>query len=244
MFSEKSASAYLRHIYHAWDSCSCNWDSSKRKHFEMVKKRAASHSGSWYSSSSKILNKQILSWINKSFQNGSSQLTKILIAPHAGYTYSGPTAGHAYSSLSYNDSEEIKDQGKIVFLLGPSHHVSFSMQAALSICDVYETPVGPIKVDRVLCDTLYNSGLFNWMDQGIDENEHSLEMHLPFLRHVFSKGFVSENVNDCSCKLVPILIGNPSLEQEAAIAKVLIPYFLDPNCIFRFLSLGNISGNF
>lgn len=193
-------------------------------------KRSPSHAGSWYSSSSNTLNQQLSIWIDQAIENGCSQVqsSKVLIAPHAGFSYSGSTAAYAYSSISFNESQG----DKTVFLLGPSHHVSLPKQAALTFCDSYETPVGPIQIDRQLCTTLYDSGLFNWMDQKVDEEEHSLEMHLPFIRHVFSKGVVSEQSSDCHCKLVPILIGFPSKDQEEALAELLKPYFQNPNSLF------------
>lgn len=75
---------------------------------------------------------------------------------------------------------------KRVFLLGPSHH-HYLTKAALSKCDAYGTPLGNLVVDRELTDTLYKSGQFEWMSQSVDEEEHSLEMHLPYIYKVLSK---------------------------------------------------------
>lgn len=75
---------------------------------------------------------------------------------------------------------------KRVFLLGPSHHHYLS-KAALSRCTHYGTPLGNLPVDRDTTAELYKAGLFEWMSQSIDEDEHSLEMHLPYIFKMLSK---------------------------------------------------------
>ena len=72
------------------------------------------------------------------------------------------------------------ENSKKVFLLGPSHHHYLS-KAALSKCTEYATPIGNLKVDRDVTAELHNTGQFDWMSQSVDEDEHSLEMHLPYI---------------------------------------------------------------
>jgi predicted class III extradiol MEMO1 family dioxygenase len=86
---------------------------------------------------------------------------------------------------------------KRVFILGPSHHVYFK-GARLSPFSVYETPLGNVPVDRqsmhaptsifnigwpltAATDRLSETGIFKVMTTSIDEDEHSFEMHMPFL---------------------------------------------------------------
>lgn len=75
---------------------------------------------------------------------------------------------------------------KKVFLLGPSHH-HYLTKAALSRCTHYATPIGNLTVDRETTAELHASGKFEWMSQSVDEEEHSLEMHLPYIYKMLSR---------------------------------------------------------
>lgn len=99
--------------------------------------------GSWYSSIPNELKIQINCWLEmaKSDINSISQM-KAIIAPHAGYAYSGPTAGWSYKYLKKHPIG-----GKLrVFLLGPCHYV-YVTSCCLSKLKTYETPLGNIKID-------------------------------------------------------------------------------------------------
>lgn len=75
---------------------------------------------------------------------------------------------------------------KRVFLLGPSHKL-YLEKAALTRCSHYGTPLGDLPVDTETTTELYKSGLFQYMSQDVDENEHSLEMHLPYIYKILTK---------------------------------------------------------
>lgn len=102
---------------------------------------------------------------------------KAVIAPHAGYVYSGPIAASVYARLA-------PARGRItrVVLMGPSHRVGFKGIAGCT-ADAYQTPLGAIPIDK----TAYAQALA-FPDTGIldaaHEQEHSLEVHLPFLQTV------------------------------------------------------------
>lgn len=83
-------------------------------------------------------------------------------------------------------SSHANGSSKKVFLLGPSHH-HYLTNAALSRCTHYATPIGNLAVDRETTAELYASGKFEWMSQSVDEDEHSLEMHLPYIHKILSK---------------------------------------------------------
>lgn len=72
---------------------------------------------------------------------------------------------------------------KRVFILGPSHHVRLR-GCALTICDKYETPLYNLKVDKQINADLEKTGKFSWMEIQTDEDEHSIEMHLPYVAKV------------------------------------------------------------
>ena len=73
-----------------------------------------------------------------------------------------------------------------MFLLGPSHHF-YLAKCALSKCSEYETPLGNLTIDREITQQLFDTGKFQWMSQQTDEDEHSLEMHLPYIYKILSK---------------------------------------------------------
>lgn len=78
-----------------------------------------------------------------------------------------------------------------MFLLGPSHHHYLS-DCALSKCTEYETPLGNLKIDLDTVKELRSTKAFQDMSQSVDENEHSLEMHLPYIYKMLSKYAVPE----------------------------------------------------
>jgi AmmeMemoRadiSam system protein B len=73
-----------------------------------------------------------------------------------------------------------------VFILGPSHHVRLS-GCALSTARKYKTPLYDLHVDSQVNGELEMTGQFEWMDLDTDENEHSIEMHLPYIAKVMEK---------------------------------------------------------
>lgn len=132
---------------------------------------------------------------------------KGVVVPHAGYIFSGPVAATAYRAL--------KDcaPNKTVFILAPSHYVRIG--ASVGAYDAYDTPLGPIKVDKTICAELLSK--FDFIPEA-HEREHSIEVQLPFLLNAL-KDF----------RIVPILLGEPSFDETAAI---LNPYFNNPKNIF------------
>ncbi|SNX87322.1 related to protein tag-253 [Melanopsichium pennsylvanicum] len=201
----------------------------------MPKVRQASHAGSWYTDDGKDLSASLSEWLSKV---SSSQLPtpqsvcstlpttstlalpvsgcRAIIAPHAGYSYSGPAAAYAYATIDTAGVER-------VFILGPSHHVYLD-GCAVTNCDTYATPIGNLPVDKHVIEELKGTGKFTTMSQGEDEDEHSLEMHLPYVRKVF------ENQN--GVKIVPIMVGAISTNKENVFGKLLAPYLKDAKNFF------------
>ena len=89
--------------------------------------------------------------------------------------------------------------------------------------DQFETPLGNLKVDIETTAELARSGMFNYVKRESEENEHSLEMQLPYIKKVFQGHDVS---------IVPIIVGDLSKESERAYGKLLAPYLTDPKTLF------------
>jgi AmmeMemoRadiSam system protein B len=104
-----------------------------------------------------------------------ASVPKALIAPHAGYAYSGPIAASAYGALG-NAEHGIER----VVLIGPSHFVAFS-GLAVSRAAAFETPLGAVRVDDSMRrDILRVPHVV--ADDFPHAREHSLEVQLPFLQ--------------------------------------------------------------
>lgn len=122
-----------------------------------------------------------------------------LIAPHAGFIYSGPIAASAYSQLAARRTRTAR-----VVLLGPSHRVPFR-GLALSSALGYATPLGDVAIDSEACREILHLPQVGVLDEAHAE-EHSLEVHLPFLRALLDD-FV----------LVPVVVGDASAEDVAQV---------------------------
>lgn len=128
---------------------------------------------------------------------------KAIIAPHAGYIYSGPVAASAYARLQ-------AARGSIarVLLLGPSHRVGFRGIAA-SAMTAFETPLGSIPVDQDAVTAARQLPDVGVLEQA-HAREHSLEVHLPFLQEVLG-----------SFSLVPLVVGEARPSQVGQVLETL-----------------------
>jgi len=181
----------------------------------MAGSRRASHAGSWYTSSGKELSSQLDKWLSKA--DVDAPAARALIAPHAGYSFCGATAAYAYKNV---DPAKVKR----VFILGPSHHVSLP-GCALTQTQTYETPLYNLTVDSEVNEELHATGKFEKMTISTDEDEHSIEMHLPYIAKVM------ESKKD-DFKIVPVLVGATSHEKELMYGKIFAKYLNDPDNLF------------
>lgn len=128
---------------------------------------------------------------------------KALIAPHAGYVYSGPTAAAAYSQL-LNGRNRIRR----VVLLGPVHRVPVH-GLALPGVEAFATPLGNVPVDQAAIAQVQHLRQVI-TSAAAHQLEHSLEVHLPFLQRVLQ-----------DFTLVPFAVGDTSREEVAEVLDVL-----------------------
>jgi AmmeMemoRadiSam system protein B len=124
---------------------------------------------------------------------------KALIAPHAGYVYSGPVAASAYARL-----RAAADRIRRVVLLAPAHRLPFR---GLAIPDAaaFLTPLGRIPVDRAALAQIADLPQVVALDAAFD-GEHALEVHLPFLQSVLG-----------DFALVPLVVGDAGADDVAAV---------------------------
>ncbi len=128
---------------------------------------------------------------------------KAIIAPHAGYVYSGPIAASAYARV-----RPLRGTVERVVLLGPAHRVAVRGIAA-STAEAFATPTGTIPVDREAIERIAALPQVQLLDEA-HRMEHSLEVHLPFLQEVLG-----------DFRLVPLVVGNATAEEVAEVLDAL-----------------------
>jgi AmmeMemoRadiSam system protein B len=128
---------------------------------------------------------------------------KALIAPHAGYVYSGPVAASVYHLLA--PARRIITR---VVLLGPTHRVAVR-GLALPGCEAFATPLGPVEIDRAAVEALRGMPQVTVSAQA-HALEHSLEVHVPFLQAVLER-----------FTLVPLAVGEASAQEDSEVLDAL-----------------------
>jgi MEMO1 family protein len=164
--------------------------------------RAAAVAGSWYPSDPSRLTAELEEHLAAAAPPPLPGRVVALIAPHAGLRYSGPVAAFAYKTL-------VGRRGLTVFLVGPSHRVAFR-GVSLYAAGEFETPLGPLAIDERSAAALLAAAPLIVNEPGPHRSEHSLEMQLPFLKHL---------VPDAA--IVPMLMGTQRSEEIDALAPAL-----------------------
>lgn len=129
---------------------------------------------------------------------------KALIAPHAGYPYSGPIAGSAYAYLQ----QAVPVVTRVV-LLGPAHTMPVR-GLVVSSATAFATPLGTVPIDRTAVQAISALPQVQRLDDA-HLKEHGLEVHLPFLQTILNNTFY----------LVPLVVGNATPAEVAAVLDLL-----------------------
>jgi len=126
-----------------------------------------------------------------------------LIAPHAGYIYSGAVAAHAYAAVRGRKYES-------VVVVAPSHRFGFR-GASVHGGTGYETPLGVVPIDRDIADAISaGSELYRYVPQA-HAQEHSLEVQVPFLQRALG-----------DFAIVPIIMGDQGESNVRALARRIV----------------------
>jgi hypothetical protein len=129
-----------------------------------------------------------------------------VVAPHAGYRYSGAVAATAYAQLTAAPPDAVPR----VVLLGPAHFWPLDGMAVPTV-DAFATPLGTVKVDdgaRTAATALPGVAV----DDHPHHGEHSLEVQLPFLQRVLGP----------EVAVLPVLVGRTQPESVAAVLAALL----------------------
>lgn len=164
--------------------------------------------GTFYPDDKKELEKMISGFLEKA-KGDIPGVLRGLIAPHAGYIYSGPVAASGYRLVGKQSSVEK------AILVGPSHHMPFP-GVAESGYEFWSTPLGNVKAGSVI-DKVEAKQLFHTYPN-LHQPEHCLEVQLPFLQTVLKKDFT----------VFPLLTGDVRAD---VLARELLPV-MDDSTIF------------
>ena len=169
-------------------------------------------SGSWYSDEASEVYAQLQGFLDKAKQYPI--YPKMMVVPHAGLRFSGEIAATAYKIF-----ERDKDKYDRAILIGPSHRYAFTGLAIPSV-DAFDTPFGTLKIDTDAYRDLAKFQDVFVLDEAF-ENEHCLEMQLPFLKMIKP-----------SLKIIPMITGDITPEKTA---DILEPFLKDERT-FIFIS--------
>ena len=117
-----------------------------------------------------------------------------VVCPHAGYTYSGPTACHSYNAISSQNPE-------LVIIIGPNHF-GIGKNAATMTNAKWKTPLGLVKVDSDSAQEIAEKSNIIEIDNYSHSQDHSLEVQIPMLQSLLSNKF----------KILPIILRAQDLE--------------------------------
>jgi len=116
-----------------------------------------------------------------------SRLLIGLVSPHAGYIYSGPVAAHGFARMAQDG------RPSSIVIIGPNHTGTGSGVSIIT-SGKWRTPLGEVQVDKALSEAIKRGSEIIDVDEVAHAHEHSLEVQLPFLQHLFGGEF----------KIVPI----------------------------------------
>jgi AmmeMemoRadiSam system protein B/AmmeMemoRadiSam system protein A len=201
-------------IFSGFFTCSDGSDSEskseikKEGRFKMEKTRKPAVANQFYPGDPVTLSRQIADFFKKAKKEPIPGKIVGLIAPHAGYMYSGQVAAYAFKLLEGFFFET-------VVVISPSH-IAYFQGASIYNGGAYETPLGVIAVDTSLAGKMadVNERVFlSTKGHGFVgmRGEHAIEVELPFLQLVLGK-----------FKLVPIVIGDQDQATCEALAEALI----------------------
>lgn len=164
----------------------------------MSNTRPAAVAGMFYEADPGRLRRDVAGFVNRAAlaDRLGSDTPKAIIAPHAGYVYSGSTAGFAYATVKFSGRRI-----KRVVLMGPAHRV-YTEGLAASTAGAFASPLGEVAIDQGCVRSLIEAFPFVRYHEEVHVMEHSLEVQLPFLQEVLGD-FV----------LVPFAVGGASPDQ-------------------------------
>jgi MEMO1 family protein len=165
--------------------------------------RKSGIAGSWYPGNPRILREEIARFFPRVPDRGLGTDIGGIVAPHAGYDYSGQVSAHAYRQIRGISFDA-------VIVIGPSPR-SFFRGVSAYPAGGYETPLGVVPVDETLAGELIESGPVVSDIPEAHTQEHSVEIQLPFLQSALGR-----------FSFVPLIMGDQSRHICEALADTIV----------------------
>ncbi len=158
---------------------------------ESPNKRQPAVAGRFYAAQSEALVREVETHIDR---NSKKNRVLGIVAPHAGFVYSGNVAGAVYSRIEIPDT---------VILIGPNH-TGHGEAVAVMTEGTWSMPMGDICIDQELANSICEETVIAKKDSSAHQFEHSLETQLPFLQYLKNKFQIVpicvKRLNFSSCK--------------------------------------------
>lgn len=164
--------------------------------------RQAVVAGSFYPLDSKALDRKIIACFKSKFGpkklpgKATKNKVTVTVVPHAGYDYSGPCAAHVYKVLAESQKPD-------VIVIAGTNHSGMGPSVSVFASGDWQTPLGVVKVDADFANALIRGSAFARADEFGHKVEHSIEVQLPFLQHIYKE-----------FKFVPIVMKGLHVFQE------------------------------
>ncbi len=179
----------------------------------MPRVRPSVLSGSWFPGDPRRLERTVQQYLAAAIPADRPRGRPALaVVPHAGYAYSGPTAGRLYGLLAGLDYAQ-------VFVLAPSHRVHLD-RIALSGVEAFATPLGQVPLAQEVIERLAAEPDYE-VDEAAHAAEHAVEIQLPFLQRALGPGL----------RIVPLLVPPLPPERRRRAAAALAPW-CTPDSLF------------
>ena len=159
--------------------------------------RPAAVAGTFYAGDAAALAAEVAAFLAQADSAPGERPPKAIIAPHAGYMYSGAVAASIYRRLA-----ALAGTVERVVLAGPAHRV-YVPGAAIPSARAFASPLGEVPLDEASLARLAKLPFVERSDRA-HAQEHSLEVHLPFLQSVLGQ-----------FSLVPVVVGGAEPAQMA-----------------------------
>ena len=148
----------------------------------MLKVRQPTVAGSFYPSDSNELKETLKGFIDNATYISKNKIVKALIVPHAGYVFSGTTAGWGYKQIGSLLTDHSSQKNNSFVIIGPSHNFGFEGIVGNDF-EYWETPLGKVKHEKPIGKIeLFNEAFVP---------EHNLEVQIPFIQFIDKDAMIS-----------------------------------------------------
>ncbi len=168
--------------------------------------------GKFYSANAHVLKNELEQLFESLPWMETDSRIRALITPHAGYMFSGTIAASAFASVP--TEKEFSN----IFIIGTSHRRSYD-GASIYNSGALHTPIGRVSVNHKIAEELIGKSQYFKFDSSMHDDEHCIEVQLPFIQHCFSY----------NPPVIPILIGTVNLSIIKSLAEAIRPWFTEDN---------------